>query len=397
VFAEETAPEEYKDGGTLTVSLDCESTPETVTVTNDSGVRATLVSLTSTAAPLAVPEFTPGIEVAHGAKSTFPLVPLTGNPGGVFDDAENEGATVIVHYIEHDSKYHPRCDKPDWHHFSVIDDAEADLGPPATVAGSTFGRGLVASISVLLILSTVSVTLLFVRRRSQWKLVTARRSTFVAAGVLALALLPAATTATHSPVKWSQLYSPFTMNGDVHTCGLNSGSPCIEWASAGSTLDYYFESTVNDYIRQYFGYAVDHWNAKCGFQPHFQRIYNNTDEEIHVQRVSLGAGRYGQAMMEDAGDYVEGSTHRAYIVHAYLRFNTDIGYNTTETYNSSTADVRKVASHELGHTLGIGHADWEYAIMTQGGATSGGAQLQRIWPAEGETNAIDAIYGGNCP
>lgn len=213
---------------------------------------------------------------------------------------------------------------------------------------------------------------------------------------LALSLAPIQGQAAHSPVKWSQRQNYFEEDGDTHNCGFSSEWPCVEWPQSKLQVEYFFVASVNEYVRDYVRAAAKQYNALCAMHPEFREIPTGDGLEIRVERVPLDHYIWGQVQYFYTAP-IKSSTGRwnASLTSVILRFSTKVTYNTDRHYSSTDADVRSIAAHELGHSLGLGHADYRYSVMTQGAYTYDRYRVP-LAPGSGDHNGLSAIYGSGC-
>jgi hypothetical protein len=71
-------------------------------------------------------------------------------------------------------------------------------------------------------------------------------------------------------------------------------------------------------------------------------------------------------------------------------FNTEITWNNNLQFSATTADGRKVSTHESGHALGLGHTGHTPAIMHQGKVSYYTVQADDL-------NGLQNVYPGYYP
>ncbi len=157
-----------------------------------------------------------------------------------------------------------------------------------------------------------------------------------------------------------------------------------------STGDLSATGVGNDDWEAAFRTAVDRWNQTVPF---------TVTTDAQTQQESCGPNEPNTAFFSDMscsnawGANVLGVSNTWSTSHSSAAFQTSIVFNSNETWavydgplNGATQDFTRVAVHEIGHSMGLGHTANATAIMTP-------AVSSTINPQIDDTAAIQALYG----
>jgi hypothetical protein len=202
---------------------------------------------------------------------------------------------------------------------------------------------------------------------------------------------------------WTQEFNAFDTGGTPY-CG-SSSYPCAFWQEPNYTstsFNGYIDSSV-DSDNYDFGTALNgafsNFNSAPAYEPYIYSCYRDGCGPVSYYGSSLGCGIYGETTFPSLGPVEYGSKWGYYRFFKYdvVYFNTSpqAHWNNTLTwsFNSQTcvfqADGRKVATHETGHVMSLGHTSYT-AVMHQGPENFYKLQSNDI-------QGLQAIYNGTSP
>jgi predicted Zn-dependent protease len=194
---------------------------------------------------------------------------------------------------------------------------------------------------------------------------------------------------------WTHALNHWDSNHNDFYCGTSSSAPCLYWAQPSYTsiaifayLDVSLENAPGSYdFTVAITGAFNDWNLQLAWNPYIYRCTCVGDATYDL--ADLGYGVYGVTLLSHHGPAQWNSRDGfwyAALNDVPVYFNTRITWNNSLNFSSTTADGRKVATHETGHLLGLGHTGHTPAIMRQGGTTYYSVQpddlsgLQSIYP-----------------
>lgn len=226
---------------------------------------------------------------------------------------------------------------------------------------------------------------------STWK-------THFASLCLALSLVLMLLTFAVSPAyAWTHAENSWDTGGTAY-CGTASNSPCVYWAQPSNTsikLYVYFDASLKSAPGNYdFTVAINRafsdWNSQSAWNPYMNGCYVSRCENAGEYIMgNLGYAIYGATDFGTLGTSKWNSTNSFWYApfqYETVYFNTQITWNNSLSFSDTTADGRKVSTHETGHFLGLGHTAHTPAIMHQGAANYYSVQsddltgLQNVYP-----------------
>ena len=234
---------------------------------------------------------------------------------------------------------------------------------------------------------------------NRWKirLVSFSITLSVAFTLLGLASSPAYAW-THELNNWDNNHNDFL-------CGKSSSSPCLYWAQPSNTsitLHAYFDPSLQSAPGSYdFTVAINRafgdWNAQKAWNPYLNSCGSSTSchsgADVTYTMADLGYGNYGLTDLEFFGTVLWNSRNGFWYAAFYyvpVYFNTEITWNNSLQFSDTTADGRKVSTHETGHLLGLGHTGHSPAIMQQGKVSFYSVQADDL-------NGLQNVYPGYYP
>lgn len=140
--------------------------------------------------------------------------------------------------------------------------------------------------------------------------------------------------------------------------------------------------------------AISDFNNAPAFNPYLTACYNaQCGATTSYSIADLGYAVYGMTPYGFYGStqYASGQYY-AIMTGNYTEFNTSawITWNNSLTFSDTKADGRKVATHETGHFMGLGHTGHNPAVMRQGAVTYYALQTDDI-------NGLASFYTGYIP
>lgn len=198
------------------------------------------------------------------------------------------------------------------------------------------------------------------------------------AGTSALSLVLAV-----APVAaWSQLFNNFP--GNPTSCDNSPSYPCVAWPTNGSLsvhLVVYLDpslTSANLDLSTDVRNSITKWNAICAVNP-LLAVGSGVNYDIGEYRGTIPSDPTAWASTDV---YASGNT----IVDAETTFNSTVTWNHSFSYPDSThADSRKVSTHEMGHSEGLGHTSYT-AVMHQG--------AESFWvPQTNDIQGMQHVYG----
>lgn len=152
----------------------------------------------------------------------------------------------------------------------------------------------------------------------------------------------------------------------------------------GATIDYYIDNSPSDSA---VNGGFDAWNAYLGSGVSFGGETSSDETENVVTTEDLDSG-----VLASATVWYTPSEIQRFKVKFDSTTTWEVLESTDETCSASgtTYDVQNVATHEAGHTLGLGHPD-DADAHTMWGTAAKGETLKRT-PAKGDKNGANALY-----
>jgi hypothetical protein len=227
-----------------------------------------------------------------------------------------------------------------------------------------------------------------------------------------MALVPAAIgvmllISSTPALAWSQLLNNYDQGGSGY-CGGSSTYPCLFWQephSTSITIYSYFDPRVDDDNYSFttaINRAFGDFNAAPAYNPYTYQCVN---------RVGCGTNAYyGSTTAFNCGELafttfpilgaIEHNTSVGYyqfIREANVTFNTSslahwnnsLSWSFNPTTCAFNADGRKVATHETGHLMALGHTGYT-AVMHQGPENFYALQTNDL-------QGLENIYTGSSP
>jgi hypothetical protein len=159
---------------------------------------------------------------------------------------------------------------------------------------------------------------------------------------------------------------------------------CCTWGPelADGILTYTIEGDVDDNTVDAVTQATEEWNAKLGGIKFIKTNSDGADIEINFR---------------NDGKKIAGKTVNYFDVYGLIR--KSIITISEEYYNVdfTKAQIEQVSKHELGHTLGLGHANFNGNLMTEkvntGSGTISSCEIEavktaNVWKLKGDGNSI---------
>ncbi len=237
-------------------------------------------------------------------------------------------------------------------------------------------------------------------------------------------MLAVAGTLLVFPLSSAHAYTHYLNNFDSNPndflCGKSQTSPCLAWFQPyhqSITLSAYFDPALHTAISLFGGYydftvAIDQaftdWNSQPAWNPYLVSCGSSTSCEANAN-VSYSMADLGQFVWgytDDIDFYgtvscfntpastttCNGSPGYWYAAFYYVPvyFNTEMSWDSSNQYGKMNADGIKVATHETGHLLGLGHTGHSPAIMRQGQVSYESVQAD-------DFNGLWSIYPGYYP
>lgn len=226
---------------------------------------------------------------------------------------------------------------------------------------------------------------------------------------VALALFGFASSSAHA---WTHLINNWDNNHNDYLCGQSSSRPCLFWSQPSNTsitLHAYFNPSLNNAPGNYnFTTAINRafgdWNAQPAWNPYLTSCGSSTSclngADLTYTMSDLGYGVYGETDVSFYGTVSWSSTYSEWYAAFYyvpVYFNTEITWNNNLQFSATTADGRKVSTHECGHALGLGHTGHYPAVMRQGGTDPNGKPITYYSVQADDRNGLQNIYPGHYP
>ncbi|MEO6890871.1 MAG: matrixin family metalloprotease [Ktedonobacteraceae bacterium] len=233
---------------------------------------------------------------------------------------------------------------------------------------------------------------------NKWKI---RVVSFSLAVTVAFALLGLAFSPAYA---WTHQINNWDNNPNDFLCGTSSDHPCLYWVQPSNTsitLQAYLDSSLTIAPGNYnFTVAIQRafgdWNAQPAWNPYLNSCGSSISCEdrsnVAYTMADLGANVYGVTYTY-YGPSQWNSRNRfwyAAITLAEVNFSSRITWNNNLQFSGTTADGRKVSTHETGHVLGLGHTGHSPAIMRQGAVTYFSVQADDL-------SGLKSIYPGFYP
>jgi predicted Zn-dependent protease len=219
---------------------------------------------------------------------------------------------------------------------------------------------------------------------------------------VALALFSFAFSSAHA---WTHEINNWDNNPNDFLCGKSQSTPCLYWAQPSNTsinLYAYFDPSLNNARGNYnFTVAINRafgdWNAQKAWNPYLNSCGSSSSclngADLTYTMSDLGYGIYGATNISSYGT-VQWNSKNGFWYAAFfyvpVYFNTEITWNNSLQFSNTTADGRKVSTHECGHALGLGHTGHTPAIMRQGMTTYYAVQTDDL-------NGLQNVYPGYYP
>ena len=205
---------------------------------------------------------------------------------------------------------------------------------------------------------------------------------------------------------WSQLFNDFDTGGSGY-CGGSTTYPCLFWQEANwtsTTLNASIAPSAdgdNYSMTTAINRAFGDFTAAPAYNPYINQCTSGTScgTVAYYGSLNLGCGVYAGTSFPQLGtiEYSSGIGYYQFATLAQVAFNTapymswnnslDYSYDASScTFN---ADGRKVATHETGHVMGLGHTSYT-AVMHQGAEPFYSLQSNDI-------QGLQAIYTGTSP
>ncbi|MDQ4073624.1 MAG: matrixin family metalloprotease [Thermoproteota archaeon] len=159
---------------------------------------------------------------------------------------------------------------------------------------------------------------------------------------------------------------------------------CCTWGPelADGILTYTIEGDVDDNTVDAVTEATEEWNAKLGGIKFIKT--NSDDADIEINFKNDGKKIAGKTV-----NYFDGYGHirKSIITISEEYYNVDF----------TTAQIEQVSKHELGHTLGLGHANFNGNLMTEkvntGSGTISSCEIEAVktanaWKLKEDGNSI---------
>ena len=190
-------------------------------------------------------------------------------------------------------------------------------------------------------------------------------------------------TAPASVLAWSQLFNEYPSSPT--SCNNVSPDICVSWPKNGSlssTVVIYLDpslTTANLNLDTDTRAGINQWHLVCAANPVLQ-IGSGVNAQITVVRGQLlDPTAWAQTSV------INSSSSPHVVIEADVVFNTLVTWNHSFTYSQTSADSRKVATHELGHAEGLGHTGFT-AVMHQG--------AESFWTVQtNDVQGMQAVYG----
>ncbi len=227
---------------------------------------------------------------------------------------------------------------------------------------------------------------------------------FVGSFTIAIALTFAMNAS--AVMAWSQLFNDFDIGGSGY-CGGSMTYPCLFWQEAhwtSTTLNASIAASAdsdNYSMTTAINRAFGDFNAAPAYNPYIYQCTSGTScgTVAYYGSLNLGCGVWAGTSFPQLGaiEYTSGIGYYQFATLAQVAFNTAsyMSWNNSlnYSYDASTctynADGRKVATHETGHVMSLGHTSYT-AVMHQGAEPFFSLQSNDI-------QGLQAIYTGTSP
>ena len=175
----------------------------------------------------------------------------------------------------------------------------------------------------------------------------------------------------------------------------NSIQICCTWGSSledGSLTYHIDDDDMSEEQQQAVRNAVHEWDTKI--EP--LELEEESSKKISDITIELGDDNDGEEL---AGQTITISNGYGFLVNAQITI-----YKGVQEYEFDTATIGQVAKHEMGHALGLGHANFDGNLMAEmvnyGTATVSECEINAVieanyWKLGGDSNSGPSITPSN--